>query len=454
MARAIGITRISVTAGRKGDSFHSPTIQRDRIRTACKSEGFDLIEIHEELDVSGGRPLIERPGLLAAVEAIEAGEAEVVVAAYMDRLTRSMKVREEVIERVEAAGGTVLAVDMGVQSNATASQWLTGTLGSAVSEFIRRTAAERSAVAQQRAIDRGIVPWGAVTPGYRREVVGTRTNGARMWGPLIPDTKTAPIIRQAFEARARGATLESVRTFLAEHGVERSYHGVQSLMTSRVVLGEIHFGSYEPNLKAHEPIVDRDIWNQVQGVIAIRGPKAKSNRLLARLDVLFCGTCGGRMSVGTVRDGSYPFYRCSPTGDCSRRFTISARIVEGYVIDTLKARYADLDAHAPADRGAIEDRSAAERAQANLDTAIRAFDGLGDERSARERLAELSRIRDEAEERAGHSGRLRSSLVLNLADDWERLSMEAQRAIVAANFEAIFVGPGKGRDRLTVSLIG
>jgi len=36
----------------------------------------------EELDVSGGKPLDERPGLSAAVASIEAGNAEVVASAY------------------------------------------------------------------------------------------------------------------------------------------------------------------------------------------------------------------------------------------------------------------------------------------------------------------------------------------------------------------------------------
>ena len=40
--------------------------------------------------VSGGKSLDQRPGLSAAVAAIEAGEADVVAAAYFDRLFRSL----------------------------------------------------------------------------------------------------------------------------------------------------------------------------------------------------------------------------------------------------------------------------------------------------------------------------------------------------------------------------
>jgi hypothetical protein len=46
------------------------------------------------------------------VELVEAGDANVVVA-YFDRLVRSLAVQVEVVERIERAGGAILAVDVG-----------------------------------------------------------------------------------------------------------------------------------------------------------------------------------------------------------------------------------------------------------------------------------------------------------------------------------------------------
>src|SRR5215207_6168510 len=115
--RAIGIVRVSQVNGREGDSFASPGEQRDRIRAACERDGLRLLEVVEELDVSGGKPLGERPGLGPAVEAIETGRADVIAAAYFDRLFRSLTVQAEVVGRVERAGGQVLAVDVGRVTN-------------------------------------------------------------------------------------------------------------------------------------------------------------------------------------------------------------------------------------------------------------------------------------------------------------------------------------------------
>lgn len=80
--KAIGIVRQS--KGRE-DSL-SPAEQRERIVAVCERESLELVAVHEEIDVSGGTPRAQREGLRAAVEAIEAGSAQVVVVAYFDRL--------------------------------------------------------------------------------------------------------------------------------------------------------------------------------------------------------------------------------------------------------------------------------------------------------------------------------------------------------------------------------
>ena len=100
--RAIGIVRVSQTAGRNGERFVSPDEQRERIEAVCERDKLELLAVHDELDVSGGKPLEQRPGLSAAVTAIENGQADVVAAAYFDRLFRSLATQAEVVERVES----------------------------------------------------------------------------------------------------------------------------------------------------------------------------------------------------------------------------------------------------------------------------------------------------------------------------------------------------------------
>ena len=80
----------------------------------------------------------------------------------------------------------------------------------------------------------------------------------------------------------------------------------------------------------HPAIVDVVTFQAVQKMRVSRGRRAQSERLLARLGVLRCGTCGSRMSVGSTgkKGKKYYMYRCPPVGDCPQRVTISAPDVE------------------------------------------------------------------------------------------------------------------------------
>src|SRR5215211_7166532 len=230
--RAVGVVRVSRVGARDGERFVSPSEQAERIRSACERDGLELIQTFEELDVSGGTPLVRRHGLRQAVELVERGEADVIVAAYFDRLVRSLRVQDELVSRVEQAKGQVLAVDVGHVTNGSAGQWLSGTMLGAVAEYARRVTAERTQDAKRRAVERGVPPFPNVPPGYRRTEDGT----------LEPHPKEARAVSEAFGRRAEGATVMEVREFLRSRGIERSFHGVQALLGSRVVLGELRFG--------------------------------------------------------------------------------------------------------------------------------------------------------------------------------------------------------------------
>src|SRR4051794_18667946 len=102
--RVVSYGRVSRVLGPAGDSFLSPREQRDRIAQWASDHGATIVEHLEDLDVSGGT--IDRPGFQRALALIEAGEADVLVTARLDRFARSIPLAYQAIERLEAAGGT------------------------------------------------------------------------------------------------------------------------------------------------------------------------------------------------------------------------------------------------------------------------------------------------------------------------------------------------------------
>lgn len=438
--------RISRTGNREGERFVSPVEQRERIAAACERDGLQLTEVIEELDVSGGTPLERRTGLRRAVELVEASSVNVVVVAYFDRLVRSLTVQREVVERVEQAGGAILAVDVGEVRADTASRWLSSTMLGMVAEYHRRVTAERTEDAKRRAVARGVPPFPNVPPGYRR----------RDDGRLEPHPEHATVVADAFRLRAGGATVSEVRDHLRAHGIERSFHGVQALLGSRIVLGELRFGE-NVNTASHPAIVEPSIWQQVQRMRVSRGRRAKSERLLARLGILRCGTCGGRMVIGSTDQNGvrHYMYRCSPIGDCPRRVTVSANLAERVVVDEVRRLLDGMQGTATVAEGAADAERALDRAEQELDAAVRAFTGLEDVDAARERLLQLRQERDQARDRAEElRAAATPALSISASGDWDLLTLDEQRALIRAVVEQATVAPGRGADRITVQARG
>jgi site-specific DNA recombinase len=314
-----------------------------------------------------------------------------------------------------------------------------------VSEYHRRVTAERTQDAKRRAVARGVPPFALIPPGYRRTAEGR----------LEVHPQEASVIAEAFRLRSEGATVMQVREYLREHGIERSFHGTHALLQSRIPLGELHFGDLV-NTSSHAAIVDAGTWQAVQRMRSPRGRRAKSERLLARLGVLRCGTCGARLVVGSSvsRGNRYYFYRCNPTSDCPQRVTISAGVAERTVVEAVKNLLEGIAGHASLDDGIVEAELEFGTAEKELDAAVRAFSGLDDVEAARERLTELRVRRDAARERLVELAAASAPAITVSAGDWDRLTLEEQRALISATILRANVRPGRGGDRIAVQLRG
>jgi hypothetical protein len=217
-------------------------------------------------------------------------------------------------------------------------------------------------------------------------------------GVLVVEPAAAKVVVRAFRRRDRGASLVEIQAWRAESGIERALSGVAWMLRSRMYLGEIHFGGLH-NTQAHEAIVkDRGLFERVQRRTVSRGRQAKSERLLARLGVLRCGTCGSRMVINSD-SGSY---RCGDTSAnrCRRRAAVEADRVEELVLDAVRAHSATADAprRASRRRQVREADQAIERATAELDGTIRQLGELGllGRPASHETLETLAKTLDDA----------------------------------------------------------
>jgi DNA invertase Pin-like site-specific DNA recombinase len=419
---AVGVVRQS--SGRGKAEGASLADQERRIREHCKREGWKLLAVYHEQDVSGGRPLAKRPGMLEAVEAVEAGKADVVVAAYFDRLVRSVAVQSEIVQRVEAANGRVLALDVGEVKDAsgTAAEWLTGQVLGLLAEHVRRRQTEHAKAMHARKREAGEWAGGKVPPGVC--VVNKR---------LVRDEATAGYVRDAFDMREAGASHEAIRRYLKGAGLP-----VKSLIVvSRMLTNEVYIDL---------GIVPRSLFKRVQDGYRPRGPREASDRLLARLGVLRCASCGSRMVPHGAK--SNQVYRCGGQ-ECDRKMAVSCHIAEDAVVHAVRCALADREGRAGGDVvGHVEAKLTAKRAE--QERIVFALTGMDNVAGVREKMAVLQG-EVEALEDALEDARQAAAFTLRGGLDWPHMTRQAHRDLIRAAVAEAIVGPGKGAGRVRVT---
>jgi Recombinase len=287
-------------------------------------------------------------------------------------------------------------------------------------------------------VARGVYPHPKVPVGYARGQNGV----------LTVEPAAAKVVVKAFKRRDRGASLVEIQAWLAANGIERALSGVAWMLRSRMYLGEIHFGELH-NLQAHEAIIkDRRLFERVQRRTVSRGRQAKSERLLARLGVL---RCGSRMVINSD-SGSY---RCGDTSAnrCRRRAAVKADRVEAMVLNAVRVYWATRDAPS-ASRGQQirEADEAIERANAELDITIRQLGELGllGRPASRETLEKLSTALDHAHTvraRLGETGKsdlIGPDEIDKLREPAKRLA--AWRRLIGDTVESVTVAPATTAD--------
>jgi DNA invertase Pin-like site-specific DNA recombinase len=358
--RWVGYCRVSFVGGRSGDSFRSPTDQADAIREWVARRG-DTVEILEpELDESGGNA--DRPILTRAIEGIESGRWDGLVVAYLSRASRSTRHLLEMWERIENAGGQVVAVAENIDTS-TPTGRMQRTMLAAIAEHELDQHRERFANLRAHATAAGIWQRRQVPIGYKKDPQTRR---------LIP-SEDAPRVAKAFADRIAGKSLTDIGRDLS-----RTSSGVRAMLRNRVYLGELHVGE-NVNTEAHPPIIDLPTFEAVQSLRQMRPARSDMQPSLLA-GIIRCQSCGHVMRRGKS-GGSTPAYTCHGThslGRCPRPVGIIERKANEYVLSCVRAEMETWKIAASRSRGGTEGlRDKKARAEAELAAYLEATQAAG-----------------------------------------------------------------------------
>ena len=189
------------------DQNLGPEAQRASIAAWAARQGARVAAWFTDQGVSGGKPVEDRPALLAALEAVRTHGAGLLVAGKRDRIARDVVVAATVERLAQDAGARVVTAD-GVSAEDTPEGKLMRTLMDAFASYERAVIRSRTkaALAVKRA--RGERLGGDAPIGYQAE------------GPrLIPNEAEQVIVNRVRAMRSRGLSIARVAAVLNAEGV-------------------------------------------------------------------------------------------------------------------------------------------------------------------------------------------------------------------------------------------
>jgi DNA invertase Pin-like site-specific DNA recombinase len=338
----VGYVRVSHVGGRDGDSFRSPDDQSSAIEGWVRARGDEVVVLPAELDASGGDR--DRPILAEAVAGIERGEFRGLVVAYLSRASRSVSHLLELWDRIEAAGGQVIAVSENIDTSTPAGR-LTRTMLAAIAEHELDLHRERFDAQRASATDRGIWQRAIVPIGYDKDSVTRR----------LVLGEAAPRVRAAFDSARAGLPMAEIALALGVSG-----SGARYVLANRVYRGELRVGEYV-NLTAHPALVSEEVFAAAQRPARTRRPRRyEEAALLAGL--ARCSGCGSVMSRGTpnakkgagARGAVYACPGRFSQGRCPNRTVITCHLVDDYVEALALEALAGIAAVGVAGRGDVD----------------------------------------------------------------------------------------------------
>jgi DNA invertase Pin-like site-specific DNA recombinase len=172
--RAAGYVRVSTAE--QGDSGAGLAAQREAIQRWADYRRAELVLVEE--DVASGKTTNGRHGLERAIATCERGEADALVVAKLDRLSRSIVDFAKLVERSRANDWAIVVLDPEIDLT-TATGRMIGNVLSSLSQWEREIIGERTkaALAALKAADVRLGRPPGLTTKVRTRIVRERKDG-------------------------------------------------------------------------------------------------------------------------------------------------------------------------------------------------------------------------------------------------------------------------------------
>ncbi len=193
--RVLGYVRVSTEEQKSSGA--GLEAQRAAILAECQRKGWTLIEVIEDAGYSARD--LKRPGVRLALDVLTRGDADALLVAKLDRLSRSMLDFASIMAAAQQEGWGLIALDCAVDTTTPAGEAMANVLAT-FAQFERRLIQQRT----------------------REALAVKKAQGVRLGRPR---SVADEIVKRISDERRRGSTLTGIAQRLNADGVPTAQGG-------------------------------------------------------------------------------------------------------------------------------------------------------------------------------------------------------------------------------------
>ena len=146
------IAYIRVSTSAQAETGYGLAAQRAAIRAYAQARGWHLRWV---IDAGQSAKSLDRPGIGSALQLLEAHQADGLIVAKLDRLSRSLRDFTDVVERARRHGWSLVCIDPGIDLTTPTGEMVASVLA-AMAQWERRIIGQRTREALAAAKARGV----------------------------------------------------------------------------------------------------------------------------------------------------------------------------------------------------------------------------------------------------------------------------------------------------------
>ena len=285
--------------------------QKEKLLSLCEFKGYNVFKVYEDAGISA-KDMEHRPKFQEMLNDVKTGKINYIVAYKLDRVTRSVRDLEELINILEKYN-CYLVCDRDDVNTSTANGRFFVRMLTVLSQLEIEIVSERTKFGLNGAIKSGHLP-GVVPLGYKKD--GSKKT--------IIDETTRHIIERIFNLYLEGNSYQQISNiFNKEKVLNKSWHDTD---IEKIINNRIYMGDYEQYkriakkigrdtviyMNVVEPIISRAMWEECQRQKEVNQRTYTRDRVYLFFQKIKCPTCGRIMKCkgSGGKKKKYMYYNC------------------------------------------------------------------------------------------------------------------------------------------------